>query len=56
MAVLSLDLYDEFSECMDAATAFCYHHSDFNYIVPEGVIMHGSKRFWFRNCDLGNGV
>ncbi len=56
LAVLSLDLYDEFSECMDAATAFCYHHSDFNYIVPEGVIMHGSKRFWFRNCDLGNGV
>ena len=39
---------------MEQAAAFCYHHSDYNYIVPEGVIMHPSERFWFRNSDLGN--
>ncbi|HEY5139430.1 MAG TPA: hypothetical protein VIJ25_08980, partial [Methylococcales bacterium] len=41
---------------VEQAAAFCYHHSDHNYIVPEGVIMHPSGRFWFRNCDLGNCV
>ena len=34
----------------------CYHHTDVPYIVPEGVITHGSGRYWFRNCDLGNAV
>ena len=29
---------------------------DSSYIVPEGVIVHGSKRFWYRNSDLGNAV
>jgi hypothetical protein len=41
---------------VEQAAAFCYHHSDYNYIVPEGVIMHPSERYWFRNSDLGNGV
>jgi hypothetical protein len=41
---------------LERAAAYCYHHSDHNYIVPEGVIDHPSGRFWFRNCDLGNSV
>ena len=41
---------------MQCAAAFCYHHTDRPYIVPEGVIIHGSRRFWYRNSDLGNGV
>lgn len=28
-----------------------YHHTDHPYIVPESVILHGSKRCWFRNSD-----
>lgn len=53
---LVLDKFDELSECMNATAAECWHEQDYNYIVPEGVILHGSGRFWFRNCDLGNGV
>ena len=52
-------LMDEFADMkgyLEQAAAFCYHHSDYNYIVPEGVIMHPSGRFWFRNSDLGNCV
>ncbi len=41
---------------VEQAAAFCYHHSDYNYIVPEGVIMHPSEKYWFRNSDLGNAV
>jgi len=55
-SVIMLDLYEELTACVEAAAMFCYHHSDCNYIVPEGVIMHGSKRFWFRSADQGNGV
>lgn len=51
-----LDEYDDFSSCMDWVASFCYHHTDNNYIVPEGVIKHPSNRFWFRNGDLGNAV
>ena len=25
-------------------------------MVPEGVILHGSGQYWFRNSDLGNAV
>ncbi len=47
---------DEVSSCIEQAALFCYHHSDHPYVVPEGIIMHPSGRFWFRNCDLGNAV
>lgn len=53
---IMLDRYDELTECIEAAAMFCYHHTDHNYIVPEGVIVHGSKRFWYRNADHGNAV
>jgi hypothetical protein len=53
---LALDLYGEYSECVDASAKLCYHHTDVPYVVPEGVIMHGSGEFWFRNSDLGNAV
>ena len=53
---LALDLYDEYSECVKASAMLCYHHTDVPYVVPEGVIMHGSGEYWFRNCDLGNAV
>ena len=52
-------LLDELADAraiMEEAAAFCYHHTDHNYIVPEGVIAHPSGRFWFRNGDLGNAV
>lgn len=55
-AALALDRYEEYTDCVNAACDVCYHHSDEKYIVPEGVIVHGSHRFWFRNCDLGNAV
>ncbi len=51
-----LDQFQDMSGYLEKAADFCYHHSDFNYIVPEGVIMHPSGRFWYRNCDLGNSV
>ncbi len=56
LTVLSLDMYEELTECMECAAMFCYHHTDNKYIVPEGVIMHGSKKYWYRNSDLGNAV
>lgn len=55
-AAILLDRYEEMTECVEAAAKFCYHHTDLPYIVPEGVILHGSKRCWFRNSDLGNAV
>lgn len=50
------DEYEDLTDCVEQAAIFCYHNSYFNYIVPEGVIIHPSKRFWFRNSDLGNAV
>ncbi len=55
-ACMLLDEYEDFTGCIEQAAFFCYHHSDYNYTVPEGVIMHPSGRFWFRNADLGNAV
>ncbi len=55
-SAIMLDESDDMKGYLEQAAAFCYHHSDNNYIVPEGVIMHPSGRFWFRNSDLGNGV
>lgn len=55
-AAILLDLYEEMTECLEAAAMFSYHHTDHNYIVPEGVILHGSRQYWYRNSDLGNAV
>ena len=51
-----LDDYGRFTESVKAAACYSYHHTDVNYIVPEGVIVHPSRRYWFRNCDQGNAV
>ena len=51
-----LDDFIDMKGYLEEAAAMCYHHSDYNYIVPEGVIMHPSGKFWFRNSDLGNNV
>lgn len=51
-----LDESADMRALVEAAGAFCYHHTDHNYLVPEGIIAHPSGRFWFRNGDLGNGV
>ena len=51
-----LDDYEDFTESVKAAACYSYHHTDCNYIVPEGVIVHPSRRYWFRNCDQGNAV
>lgn len=51
-----LDQYDDFTGCVEQAAMFSYHHTDYKYTVPEGVINHPSGRFWFRNADLGNAV
>lgn len=51
-----LDQFEDMRGFVEQAAAFCYKAEEFNYIVPEGVIMHPSGRFWFRNCDLGNSV
>lgn len=55
-AAFMLDRFEELTACVSAAAHMCYHHTDQQYIVPEGVIVHGSGRFWFRNSDLGNAV
>ncbi len=55
-ATLMLDLVDEYTDCVNASANFCYHHTDYPYVVPEGVIRHGSGLYWYRNCDLGNAV
>lgn len=50
------DRFEHMRGFLEMASAYCYHHTDHNYIVPEGVIMYPDGRFWFRNCDLGNSV
>jgi hypothetical protein len=55
-AAIMLDEPDDMRGYVEQAAAFCYHHADYNYIVPEGVVVHPSERFWFRNSDLGNCV
>jgi hypothetical protein len=51
-----LDLVQEYTDCVNASANLCYHHTDVPYVVPEGVILHGSGQYWFRNSDLGNAV
>lgn len=53
---LLLDQVEDYTACLEGCGFLCYHAHDYNYIVPEGVIMHPSGRYWFRNADLGNGV
>jgi hypothetical protein len=55
-AALLLDQVEDYTECLNWAARFSYHHSDFRYIVPEGVTYHPSGRFWYRHTDLGNAV
>ena len=55
-AMLMLDLVDEYTDCVNASANLCYHHTDVPYVVPEGVICHGSGQYWYRNSDLGNAV
>ena len=53
---LLLDEVEDYTACIEACAFLSYHHTDYNYIVPEGVIVHPSGRFWFRNGDQGNAV
>lgn len=55
-AMLMLDASADYTDCVRASANLCYHASDVPYIVPEGVICHGSGQYWFRNSDLGNAV
>jgi hypothetical protein len=55
-AAILLDDFADMKGYLEEAAAMCYHHYDYNYIVPEGVVMHPSGKFWFRNSDLGNNV
>ena len=55
-AALLLDLPESYTACVRASANLCYHHTDVPYIVPEGVILHGSGKFFYRNSDLGNAV
>ena len=54
--VLLLDRFTELTDCVNATAMLTYHHSDEPYMVPEGVIMHGTGSFWYRQSDLGNSV
>lgn len=53
---LLLDEYEDITDLAQSTAMLCYHKHDHNYIVPEGVIMHPSGKFWYRNGDLGNSV
>lgn len=55
-AMLMLDQTADYTDCVNASANLCYHHTDVPYIVPEGVICHGSGQYWYRNSDLGNAV
>jgi len=54
--VLLLDEVENFTQCLNWAARFCYHHTEYPYIVPEGVTYHPTGRFWYRHTDLGNAV
>jgi hypothetical protein len=53
---LLLDQVEDYTECLKWAARFSYHHSEYAYLVPEGVTYHPSGRFWYRHTDLGNAV
>lgn len=53
---LMLDEVEDYTACIEACAYLCYHRKNFNYIVPEGVILRHDGKCWFRNCDLGNAV
>ncbi len=53
---LMLDEVVDYTKCLEACAYVCYHHTDHNYIVPEGAVVHPSGRYWFRNGDHGNAV
>lgn len=55
-AAMMLDEVEDYSKCMEAESYFCYHQYDSNYIVPEGVVMHPTGKYWYRNSDQGNAV
>ena len=55
-AAILTDSFDDMQGYVEQAAAFCHHHTDSKHIVPEGVIMHPSGAYWFRNCDQGNSV
>lgn len=55
-AALLLDQVEDYTDCLGWAARFSYHHSEYPYIVPEGVTAHPSGRFWYRHTDLGNAV
>jgi hypothetical protein len=54
--VLLLDQVEDYTQCLHWAARFSYHHSEYPYIVPEGVTYHPSGRFWYRHTDLGNAI
>ena len=55
-ATLMLDDVAAYTDCVNASAHLSYHHTDVPYIVPEGVILHGSGEYWYRNSDQGNAV
>lgn len=56
LTAFMLDEVEDYSACFEACAYLCYNSHECNYIVPEGVIVHPSGDFWFRNADLGNAV
>lgn len=53
-AALMIDNFEDITTLSETTAMMCYHSKDHNYIVSEGVIMHPSMEYWFRNGDLGN--
>ena len=55
-AALLLDRMDEAGEMLKWTARNIYYADYEPYIVPEGVEVHPSGKYWFRTGDLGNGV
>jgi len=55
-AALLLDRMDEAGEMLKWTARNIYYADYEPYIVPEGVEVHPTGKYWFRTGDLGNGV
>ncbi|MCL5291836.1 MAG: hypothetical protein M1548_04805, partial [Actinobacteria bacterium] len=55
-AALLADDVDSYTEAIANLARFIYYPGEKPYIVPEGVTIHPSGEYWYRNGDLGNAV
>jgi hypothetical protein len=55
-AALLLDRMNDVTPMLDWAAKEIYDPRIGSFIVPEGVVIDPTRKYWFRTGDLGNGV